>query len=258
MVKKKNYMMQKELNEIGGTAKQNTSLYDVRQNLSRKIMNWIISIAGTFAAFLFLLFSQILRLGFAPENSMGKGLTYHITLWIKDTFTYNPFSFSFILTGICTLVMSCLFLVPRYEKKKSRAVGMVAMAALILLSVSLFINGIYYNVFYCEFRFPSSAFGCNILMISSILVVGICAAVFCCVEFMISLSVNKLRSVFLAATIVFLGIASVVFAIITLLGILQHRSYHVPGYLFLYGIPFLFLAISQLSGCIKETFESMD
>lgn len=247
-------LMQKEINEIGGTPEQNASLYDTPQNISNRTMRWIISIAGTFAAFLFLLFSQILKLGFAPEAGMGNGLGYRISLWIKDTFTYNPFSFSLILTGICILIISCLFLEPHYGKKKSSTVGIVAMTAMILLSVSLFINGIYYNTFYCEFRFPSSAFGCNILMMSSILVAGIGAAVFCCIEFMIFLSINKLRSVFLAATTVLLGIASVGFAIITVLGVLQHRSYIVPGYLFLFGIPFLLLAISQLSGCIKRNF----
>lgn len=128
---------------------------------------------------------------------------------------------------------------------------MVAMTALILLSVSLLINGIYYKPFYMEFRFLSSLFICNIVMISSMLVAGLGAAVFCCLEFMISLSINKLRSVFLAATTVFFGITSVAITVIVLL---QHRIYVVPGYLFLFGFPFLLLAISQLSGCMKRNF----
>ncbi len=244
-------LMQKEINEIGGIPEQNASLNDVQQNTSKRIMRWIISITGTFAALLFLLVSQILKLGFVQVSDMGKGVGYSITLWIKDTFTYNPFSFSLILAGICILVISCLFLGPCYGRKKSRTVGMVAMTAMILLSVSLFINGIYYRPFYMEFRFLSSLFICNIVMVSSMLVAGLSVAVFCCIEFMISLSINKLRSVFLAATTVFFGIASVG---ITVMVLLQHRIYVVPGYLFLFGLPFLLLAISQLSGCIKRNF----
>lgn len=244
-------LMQKEINEISGIPEQNTSLYDVQQNTSNRILRWIISIAGTFAALLFLLVSQILKLGFVQKNGMGKGRGYGIALWIKDTFTYNPFSFSLILAGICILVISCLFLGPCYGGKKSRAVSMVAMTALILLSVSLLINGIYYKPFYMEFRFLSSLFICNIVMISSMLVAGLGAAVFCCLEFMISLSINKLRSVFLAATTAFFGITSVGITVIVLL---QHRIYVVPGYLFLFGFPFLLLAISQLSGCMKRNF----
>ncbi len=244
-------LMQKEINEIGGIPEQNASLYDVQQNTSNKIMRWITSIAGTFAALLFLLLSQILKQGFVQKNGMGKGVGYGITLWIKDTFTYNPFSFSLILTGICILVISCLFLGPCYGREKSRVVSMVAITAMILLSVSLFINGIYYKPFYMEFRFLSSLFICNIVMISSMLVAGLGAAVFCCIEFIISLSINKLRSVFLAVTTVFFGIASVG---ITVTVLLQHRIYVVPGYLFLFGFPFLLLALSQLSGCIKRNF----
>lgn len=244
-------LMQKEINEIGGIPEQNASLNDVQQNTSNRIMRWIISITGTFAALLFLLVSQILKLGFVQVSDMGKGVGYSITLWIKDTSTYNPFSFSLILAGICILVISCLFLGPCYGRKKSRTVGMVAMTAMILLSVYLFINGIYYRLFYMEFRFLSSLFICNIVMVSSMLVAGLSVAVFCCIEFMISLSINKLRSVFLAATTVFFGIASVG---ITVMVLLQHRIYVVPGYLFLFGLPFLLLAISQLSGCIKRNF----
>jgi len=244
-------LMQKEINEIGGIPEKNASLYDVQQNTSNRIMRWIISIAGTYASLLFLLVSQILKLGFVQKKGMGKGVGYGITLWIKDTFTYNPFSFSLILTGICILVISCLFLGPCYGRKKSRAVSIVAMTAMILLSVSLFINGIYYKPFYSELRFLSSLFICNIVMISSMLVAGLSAAVFCCIEFMNSISINKLRSVFLAATTVFFGITTVGITVIVLL---QHRIYVVPGYLFLFGFPFLLLAISQLSGCIKRNF----
>ena len=244
-------LMQKEINEIGGIPEQNAPLYDVQQNTSNRIVRWIISIAGTFAALLFLLASQILKMGFVQKTGMGKGVGYGITLWIKNTFTYNPFSFSLILAGICILVISCLFLEPCYGRKKSRAISMVAMTAMILLSVSLLINGIYYKPFYMEFRFLNSLFICNIVMISSMLVAGIGAAVFCSIEFMISLSINKLRSVFLAATTIFFGITSVG---ITVIALLQHRIYVVPGYLFLFGFPFLLLAISQLSGCIKRNF----
>lgn len=242
-------LMQKEINEIGGISEQNASLYDMQQNTGNRTMRWFVSIAGTFAALLFLLVSYILKLGFLLGNGIKRAWGYDFILWLNDTLTYNIFSFSLILAGICIPVISCLFLGPCYGGGKSKAVRIVTMAAMILLSVSLLINGIFYKQFYVVFRVLSSLFVCNLVMISSMLVAGIGAAVFCCIEFMISVSVNKLRSIFLAATTVFFGIASVGIAVMALL---QHRIYVVPGYLFLFALPFLLLAISQLSGCTKR------
>lgn len=244
-------LMQKEINEIGGVPEQNASLYDMQQNTGNRTMRWFVSIAGTFAVLLFLLVSYILKLGFILSNGIGKGWGYDFILWMNDTLTltYNTFSFSLILAGICIPVISCLFLGPCYGGGKSKAVRIVTMAAMILLSVSLLINGVFYKQFYVVFRVLSSLFVCNLVMVSSMLVAGIGAAVFCSIEFMISVSVNKLRSIFLAATTVFFGVTSVGIAVMALL---QHKIYVVPGYLFLFGLPFLLLAISQLSGCIKR------